>query len=184
MIETNLLADQNFVASHPKLVSVVRNTRKEIEAKYGSGTDLRGKCIEASELLVKRLKSDYKVETFEGWVQYGDYGCEVSTDTSYEAHTWVKAVIGGEVFHIDVTGDQFNWGLDDEDQLDPAYIGLLPLVMWEERPENLLDDDLDGDEECDYDDYTATYEVVSSWENHQNIDVTITKHTSCPSVQQ
>ena len=103
-----------------------------MEAKYGKGTDLCGRCIEASELIVANLKywgcNDYN--TVEGWCEFDDdSNC---SDAPYDPHTWVEM---GNIY-IDVTADQFNYNMYKENEYPPILIHKgLPHGMCYEEPE-------------------------------------------------
>ena len=45
---------------------------------------------------------------------YGEY--------PYDAHTWVEVTGGEKWFYIDVTADQFNYGMDPETQFNGVII--------------------------------------------------------------
>lgn len=83
-----------------------------MERIYGTGTDLAGHCIEASEYIVAILKSlgFAQAKTVEGYCLYdnGDF----CSDVPYDPHTWVEL----EGLYLDVTADQFNCGMFRENE--------------------------------------------------------------------
>lgn len=83
---------------------------------YGEGINLAGHCIEASDLLVQILKlvGYDKAETVEGIVTYDD---DRYADSGYDSHVWVRVVEEGRTLFVDVTGDQFNYGMDPENKI-------------------------------------------------------------------
>lgn len=93
-------------------IDIARSVRKEMVEKYGEF--LGGKCIEASDRIVEKLSTVLGVEavTVEGWCQYDDecYG----SDRPWDEHTWVEVPSLG--LYIDVTADQFNYGMDVENE--------------------------------------------------------------------
>lgn len=118
--------------SKERLELVLNGVRSLMEAKYGKGTDLCGRCIEASELIVANLKywgcNDCK--TVEGWCEFDDdSNC---SDAPYDPHTWVEM---GNIY-IDVTADQFNYNMYKENEYPPILIHKgLPHGMCYEEPE-------------------------------------------------
>lgn len=96
---------------------IISEVRKLMETEYGTGTDLAGHCIEASQLIttilnrfVARIPNEV-FKTVEGWCEYDDeyYG----SDVPYDPHTWVESNTG---YYIDVTADQFNPGMCNENE--------------------------------------------------------------------
>ena len=140
----NLLFNNDFISTYGDIVEVVRQTRTEFENKYCThqegvidGHDMAGHCIEASEILVNKLtQRGYSCVIIEGWCQYDYY--ESCSDRSYDAHTWVEILKADGNLYVDVTGDQFDWGLEVENHFGGAYIGETPVHMWVEEPPNLL----------------------------------------------
>jgi hypothetical protein len=122
------------------VLSVARNVavsvRKALELKhqYPDGScRLNGACIEASELIVKRLSEvAVKARTVEGWCVYDDqnYG----SSRPYDEHTWVEVDAERGTLFVDVTLDQFQPAMDDF--IEPVVIGNVPqfLVLEEPRP--------------------------------------------------
>lgn len=119
-------------ATVQKIAIQVRN---EMVDKYGTDTDLSGHCIEASDRIVELLESqDIKSEAIEGWCMYDDeyYG----SDRPYDEHTWVELSDGT---YIDVTADQFNVAMYEENKLGSIIIGKMPDCMVYTEPK--LDDE-------------------------------------------
>lgn len=107
--------------------------REEMESKYGVGTDLAGYCIEASEKLAKRIHEQLGLNavTVEGWCRYDDdyYG----SDYPWDPHTWVEIPEMG--IYADVTADQFNYGMDIENEFSGIVVQEgLPHGMQYEEP--------------------------------------------------
>lgn len=92
------------------ILCVLKAVRKYVELKYGTGVDLSGRCIEASEIIAEILRR-HKIaaKTIEGWCLYDDeyYG----SDRPFSEHTWVE--IGDTGIYADVTADQFNVGMEE-----------------------------------------------------------------------
>jgi len=133
----NLLNSIEFQSKHNRMVEKVQRIRSIAESRHGIKSDLQGCCIEYNSLLLKEIKKlGYVCEIIEGWCQY-DY-CEGCTDRSYDAHTWVDVHLENETLYIDITGDQFDWGLLDENKFNGAYIGGIPEFMSYEEPVNQL----------------------------------------------
>lgn len=112
---------------------IAQKVRELMEKEYGTGTDLCGSCIEASELICALLKhcGVSNVKTVEGWCEFDDefYG----SDRPYDPHTWVE--MSGNIY-IDVTADQFNPGMDVESEFKPIIIQKgLPHGMTYTEPE-------------------------------------------------
>lgn len=86
---------------------IATKVRQELEEKYGE--DLAGNCIEASEMITAHLSCELGVaaKTVEGWCQFDDecYG----SDRPWDPHTWAE--IPSVNLYIDVTADQFNYGM-------------------------------------------------------------------------
>lgn len=107
------------------------NVRKEFEEKYG--LNLAGHCIEASEIIAARISSQLGLDavTKEGWCRFDEesYG----SDHPWDPHTWVE--IPSMNLYVDVTADQFNYGMYEENQF-PAILlhSGLPAGMQYEEP--------------------------------------------------
>ena len=114
--------------------SVAKNVRLEMEAKYGKGVKLAGRCIEASEILQKRLlQRGINSNTVEGWCIYEDkhYG----SNRPYDAHTWVEIESCDNRIYVDVTADQFQ----------PGMFHLINEIIIGEKPEFMVYDEPDID---------------------------------------
>lgn len=98
-----------------QIYNVAKIIRKWFEEHYGCGVNLAGHCIEASELIVDILHSVgmEQVRTQEGYVKYDD---PKYADDPYEPHMWVEVLSGSQILYLDITGDQFNYGMDPENK--------------------------------------------------------------------
>lgn len=118
---------------------ILKSVRQAMEYKYGTGTDLAGRCIEASELIVDNLRYwGYRdCKTVEGWCKFDDAtGC---SDRPYDPHTWVE-LNNGKVY-IDVTADQFNLFMDKEFKSIVINKGLPYGMVYNEPVEMLEEED-------------------------------------------
>jgi hypothetical protein len=101
-----------------KIEMTAKAVRDYIELSYGVRTDIAGRCIEASELIVEILKClGFKTtKTVEGWCLFDnqDYG----SDRPYDEHTWVEI----KDIYIDVTADQFNVAMYADTEFKPIII--------------------------------------------------------------
>lgn len=96
------------------IVTTCNLVRKWMVEHYGEGINLAGHCIEASDLIVDILgiASVKGAQSVEGWVTYDD---DMYSIVSYDPHTWVEVHSdSGDFYYIDVTADQFNYGMDFE----------------------------------------------------------------------
>lgn len=117
------------------VLAIAQEVRSAIVLKYPQG--LHGACIEASDLIVAKLRAiGVEAANVEGWCLYDDeyYG----SDRPYDEHTWVQASIGEESIFIDVTLDQFQGGMDDF--IAPIVIGEVPTFLVLDEPKHLLDE--------------------------------------------
>ena len=108
--------------------------RGYIEAIHGTGTDLCGSCIEASELIVFILKyfGYNNCKTVEGWCEYDDDSS--CSDRPYDEHTWVELENGR--IYVDITADQFNYCMYKSNKFAPIIMQRdLPHGMCYEEPE-------------------------------------------------
>lgn len=91
--------------------------RKFLEVHYGTGTDLCGHCIEASEYLEKilRLYGLKDIKQVEGYCLWEneDYG----SDRPYGEHTWLE--LGNGKYYLDITADQFNQAFFGKEHFKP-----------------------------------------------------------------
>lgn len=120
--------------------NILKTVRKYMVDNYGDGTNLAGKCIMASELIVKLLHliGFNEAKAVEGWCHYDyeDYG----SDRPYDEHTWVEL---GD-YYLDVTADQFNLGMEKENEFEGIIFNHgLPHGMCYEEP-NDYDEDEDN----------------------------------------
>lgn len=127
MSELSMCSKMPYRTKIDQLVKTVIDVRKTFEKRVGTGTNLCGYCIEASEEIVERLTSfDLSAKTVEGYVIYDDPYC--GYEYMYDAHTWVEAyVVDSEnkrtsTWYIDITGDQFNCGRLPETKLSGIII--------------------------------------------------------------
>lgn len=112
-----------------KLHTLLLELREEIEGKY-TASNLNGKCIEASELIVSKLKKmNIKAKTVEGWCLYDIEG--YGSDRSYDEHTWVE-LSDGTV--LDITLDQFKYGVSEV--IPRVYMGSLPNYLSYDKPQD------------------------------------------------
>lgn len=99
-------------------LKTAQEVRAEMIALHGD--DLVGACIEASEKIAKRIRSELGVEavTVEGWCRYDDecYG----SDRPWDPHTWVE--VPSLNLYIDVTADQFNYGMYSENDFPKVIV--------------------------------------------------------------
>lgn len=119
-----------------KILQTCAVVRRWMVAHYGEGVSLAGHCIEASELLVDilHMAGFPDAVTVEGWCRYDD---ERYCSTPYDAHTWVEV---GDLY-VDVTADQFNYGMDPEFQFCPVTVqqGLPHGIVREITEEETID---------------------------------------------
>lgn len=120
---------------NPIIQEIATQVRKEMVDKYGTETDLAGRCIEASDRIVELLsEKGIEAKAVEGWCMYDDeyYG----SDRPYAEHTWVELE---DSTYIDVTADQFNVAMYEGNKLSEIIIGDMPECMIYDEPE--LDED-------------------------------------------
>lgn len=89
-----------------KIKKVLIETRQYIDNKYNGIMD--GHCIEASDIIVKKLKKmNYYVTSHQGYCLYEYY--ENCTDQPYGDHvyTLVRDKESNQTLYLDVTLDQF-----------------------------------------------------------------------------
>lgn len=129
---------RKYKNSMSQVESVAKIVRKVFEDRIGTGTDLCGHCIRASELLLGIYVSlGYMGRTVEGWCEFDDeyYG----SDRPYDEHTWLELFANNKKLYIDITADQFNPGMYKENEYPAITISMgLPHgmsysepVMWE-----------------------------------------------------
>lgn len=124
--KNNNIYIQKFGDKSVIIKSLAIKLREIFEERYGTETDLAGYCIQASEL----LQAIYKVygiqsKTVEGWCEYDDeyYG----QDRPYDEHTWLEIPLNNQnkleqPLYVDITADQFNNGMDIENQFSSIII--------------------------------------------------------------
>lgn len=114
------------------LNNITTKVRDYMERVYGTGTDLAGHCIEASEYIVATLKRyGVKARCVEGYCLWDDdtYG----SDVPYDPHTWVE--LDTNHAYIDVTADQFNPGMYEGNEFKKIIISAnRPKEMMVEEP--------------------------------------------------
>lgn len=97
---------------------IATKVRQELEGEYGE--DLTGNCIEASEKIAASLSCELGIaaKTVEGWCQFDDecYG----SDRPWDPHTWAE--IPALNLYIDVTADQFNYGMAIKNEYPPLLV--------------------------------------------------------------
>lgn len=114
-----------------RLNEIAVMVRNEMTSNYGE--DLGGHCIEASDLLVEKISELLQLEakTVEGWCAFDNeyYG----SDRPWDPHTWVE--IPSLSLYLDVTADQFNYGMWEENEFPAIVIREgLPHGMQYEEP--------------------------------------------------
>ncbi len=123
---------------YPDIIKAATLVRKKFEEKYGSGVNLCGKCIPASDTIVVILQSKgYRAKTVEGYCWY-ERNLGYCSDAPYGEHTWVQVYgltkLNNKVLYVDVTGDQFNLFLEEGYGLRNVEIGSLPYCMHKGKP--------------------------------------------------
>lgn len=109
-----------------EIYNICKEIRNEIVSKYGED-NLYGKCIEASDKIVEKLKDiGIKASTIEGWCIYDDDSS--CSDRGYDEHTWVELTDGT---YIDVTATQFEYFMYDD----------IPEIIIGEKPEYMIYDE-------------------------------------------
>ena len=112
------------------IYSICKKVRKELIEKYGED-NLHGKCIEASDKIIKLL-SEQNIQSHyvEGWCIYDDE--QYGSDRQYDEHTWVELE---DKTYIDVTADQFSYGMFRD--IPEIIIGEKPEYMIYDEPKHL-----------------------------------------------
>lgn len=125
---------RKYKNSMSQVESVAKIVRKVFEDRIGTGTDLCGHCIRASELLLGIYVSlGYMGRTVEGWCEFDDeyYG----SDRPYDEHTWLELFANNKKLYIDITADQFNPGMYKENEYPAITISMgLPHGMSYSEP--------------------------------------------------
>lgn len=125
---------RKYKNSMSQVESVAKIVRKVFEDRIGTGTDLCGHCIRASELLLGIYVSlGYMGRTVEGWCEFDDeyYG----SDRPYDEHTWLELFANNKKLYIDIAADQFNPGMYKENEYPAITISMgLPHGMSYSEP--------------------------------------------------
>ena len=151
VIETFLLSDLELIFSDDPLAlenlneainfksaiikQCAKKARDYIVSKYGTDTDLCGKCIEASDYLIDLLSdANIPAKVVEGYIIYdNDENC---SDRAWDEHTWVEL---SDRTVVDVTVEQFNPMMDVDYppiliQKNPhGYVYDKPRFLWLEE---------------------------------------------------
>jgi hypothetical protein len=117
-----------------KIRHIIECARLYMVRLYGAGTNLCGRCIEASELIVSMLNyfGYMNCKTVEGWCKFDDDSS--CSDAPYDPHTWVEAE--NSKVYIDVTADQFNTCMYKENEYPGIIFRVgLPYGMCYDEPE-------------------------------------------------
>lgn len=108
------------MATLAKVMQAATIVRSWLVDHYGEGVNLAGHCIEASDLIASILSLlDSEARVVEGWVLYDN---TQYCSTPYDAHTWVEVKVGTDWYYLDVTADQFNYGMDPEFRFPPIIL--------------------------------------------------------------
>lgn len=108
-----------------QIIQIAQVVRDQIVAKYGTGLDLEGYCLEASVILAEKLqaagfdKAVYK----SGCVKYDNAKDITDPSIVTPSHTWVEIPVDDTFIYVDVTADQFNndW-MSPEHHFEPITI--------------------------------------------------------------
>ena len=111
-----------------KIKETSYNVKQYMINKYGPTNDnMMGKCIEASDTLVLKLKqSGFNAEAKQVWCLYENF--ESCTVYCYEEHWVVKVTKGKDKLFIDLTINQFQWAFSKE----------LPQIYFDNKLPNFL----------------------------------------------
>lgn len=111
-----------------KIKEISKNVKQYLINKYGPTNDnMMGKCIEASDTLVIKLKQyGFNAEAKQVWCLYEYF--ESCNAYCYEEHWIVKVTKGKEKQFIDLTLNQFQWAFTKE----------LPQIYLSEKLPNFL----------------------------------------------
>ena len=105
-----------------QIESIAKIVRRVFEDRIGTGTDLCGYCIWASELLLGIYVSlGYMGRTVEGWCEFDDeyYG----SDRPYDEHTWLELFVNNKKLYIDKnTAKPIKMEIEDINQKVLVYI--------------------------------------------------------------
>ena len=112
-----VLVKHTYKNGRDTIEKVAKVMRHILEKNYGTGTDLSGRCIEASSYLeaILRIFGVTDIKQVEGYCLYEDeyYG----SDRPYGEHTWVE--LGNGKYYLDITADQFNPAFFEEEHFKP-----------------------------------------------------------------
>lgn len=116
-MKSMVFASSSVPMEDSKVMGACEIVRTWMVDHYGEGVNMAGHCIEASDLLVQilHLLGYVDARTAEGWVKYDD---DRYAESGYDAHTWVE--LGNT--YIDVTADQFNYGMFPENKFKGIII--------------------------------------------------------------
>ena len=94
--------------------NVAVSIKVQLNKKYGMKYEnLMGKCIEASDTLVEKLKLyGFNAEAKQVWCLYENF--ETCSNYCYEEHWIVKVTKGRDKVFIDLTIKQFQWAFFKE----------------------------------------------------------------------
>lgn len=111
-----------------KIKEISKNVKQYLINKYGPTNDnMMGKCIEASDTLVIKLKQyGFNAEAKQVWCLYEYF--ESCSDYCFEEHWLVKVTKGKDKQFIDLTLNQFQWAFTKE----------LPQIYLSEKLPNFL----------------------------------------------
>lgn len=128
---------ESIISNNSLIYQCAQKARIYITNKYGTGTNLCGRCIEAADYLVDCLKlNDINAKTVEGYIIYDiDENC---SDRAWDEHTWVELDDGTVV---DVTVEQFNYQMYED--YPPILIEKEPHGYVYEKPSFTWLDELD-----------------------------------------
>lgn len=109
-----------------KIKQLAMQYKKELITKYGNDDfALQGKCIEASDELVSRLKKlGYNTGAKQVYVLYENF--ESCSNYCYEEHWLCLILKGGQRLYLDITMNQFQW----------AFSKKLPLIYLKHKLPN------------------------------------------------
>lgn len=118
-IAKELVVDDNL----EKIKQIASEVRQIMVKKYGKGNNLSGHCVQASDLIIEKLKQVgiTKIKSPNGYCLL-DENC--GFEYPYDDHVWVEAC----GYYIDVTAEQFNDYLSERDEQFP------PICIFKKRP--------------------------------------------------
>jgi hypothetical protein len=129
--------------------NIAMNVRIALEIKYNT-EKLYGKCIEASDILVKELrKRGYNATSHQGYCLYEYF--ENCTDQPYADHVYTIVKFGNDILYVDVTLDQFQSQFSKQIQ-KVVILDYIPNFILKRRPgtRTVL-------QECGWNDYYEGY---------------------------